>query len=88
MAEGQRNQNSLDRSRMPLAWRIRREVQQPPDGGVPEPRADIRAKRIVGRLLGLPRLLQQAAAPQIRRLANTERVRHKTIRRSVPLTSF
>ena len=85
MAERQWHQDSLHRSRMPVAERVRRELQQPIQGGVHGPRADIHAKRIAGRLLGLEGLLQQTAASQIPRLANTQRVRHRTIRWSFPL---
>ena len=87
MAERQWHQDSLHRSRMPVAERVRRELQQPIQGGVPGPRADIHAQRIASGLLGLERLLQQAAPAQIPRLDNPKRVRHKANRRSFPLRS-
>ena len=58
MAQRKRDQDALRRSRIPLAERIRRELQQPNSGGVPGPRADIHAQRIASFLLVLEGLLQ------------------------------
>ena len=58
MAQRKRELDALRRSRIPLAERIRRELQQPNPGGVPGPRADIHAQRIASVLLELEGILQ------------------------------
>ena len=66
---------------------ICRELQQPLPGGVPRQGADIHAQRVASGLLGLARLLQQAAPAQSPWLAKPKRVRHETTRSFFPLRS-
>ena len=87
MAQRERDQDPIHRPRMPMAERVRRELQYPILGGMPGPGADIHAQRVASGFLGLEGLLQQAGPAQIPRLANPKRVCHRANKSSFPLRS-
>ena len=87
MAQRKRDRGPLHRPWMPMAERVRRELQQPIPGGMLGPAADTHAQRVASGFLGLEGLLQQAAPAQIPKLTNPKCVCHRVNKSSFPLRS-